>query len=1128
MKKYKMFMRANSVNISKKKGTFKDKNNNININVINKRRIDDIIYFLSDEIKQYQQLIKILGPHHKNVECLYEKILSRLSGNNYEIIQFILNKRKRTNEELIIVKTFLSTMKYLSSMINLIDTDKILFSLSIYLKMESKSQDTILFRYGNKGKKFYILLSGRVTILLLKETKVKMSFFKYVLHLFLLKMMKENELVKKTIIANYKNKFHLDEKSFEVFFEKIVEFAEKRFGKDAKNKQDDNKDEINEESLEDSEDIDGKGENSKESPIKKVNTLQFNYLLSNDTSKYKFEIKDNIRIDSKIEEIKNNLAKINKRKSIGHHSPLKRNNLLESIKLSNLSNSEYSEIGTSLFKKEEELKEIVSYYLHLKEVLGNVRKNKISLKDYIRDTYINSIHKKEIKEDEFVEKEQLIIFTYHEIVQKTKGDTFGELALQHEDSKRTATIIANTDIILGYLTKSDYETCLSEIEIKRRKTEVNFIMSFSIFDKMNWINFENKYFNYFKREFYSQGETILKQGEKISKIIFIMDGQFEIKSSLSILSLYKILRQKTNYSFKKINIRIKKKLNNIRLYICNNKDILGLNDSCFYGLHGEQISFITATCISNKSIAFILDKSILDDLQNKMSEINENLKQVINKREEVMIDRLTSIFNQLIKNKKLDIIDKQSSIANKNNTRNTKNNSSILNNNKSNNVFNNNKNTEYFSPYQNFILSAKHRETSPISIYIQNKIDTNSRNENQMIEQSSTQDKKEISNQKYLIKMNLSDCEEYKNNNILRENEIIYNIDDMEYKKRITNIMARKNNMHEKVNPRVYLKSAVTIRELNEKKNVKEKMKNLYKPLNNIIHKEYNCLFNWIDYNKRVSRSYKKIGIEENENKNLITNINTNNDDYKRRESEFGDSKKFSFSSDNQEDKDDKEDKEEKVLIKLSKKKVRFSENISNDNSDIVIGLKKDKNTKKRRTLKNLEKEEELKKQLQSNLKNLKKGNSKSIKLFTRPNYNNNKYMNNKVDKYTNTEYNISSNNKINIFKKSFSTSKSKIYLNNRVKNNENYLKQILGTRYRNQEDEFISRTEKKILKEIDKYNENIKKNNEIKLKYSKKNSEKRIFSQYRNKDYNSEDGYDLLSSNNFNIKNLKKIYRKK
>ena len=122
-------------------------------------------------------------------------------------------------------------------------------------------------------------------------------------------------------------------------------------------------------------------------------------------------------------------------------------------------------------------------------------------------------------------------------------------------------------------------------------------MSFAIFDQMNWISFENKYFNYFKREYCYQGETILSQGKSINKIYFIMDGQFEITSTLSIVSLYKLIRQKTNYSFQKLKFKLKKNLNNIRLCICNNKDIIGLNDCYFYGALGEKISFVNATCI---------------------------------------------------------------------------------------------------------------------------------------------------------------------------------------------------------------------------------------------------------------------------------------------------------------------------------------------------------------------------------------------------------------------------------------------------------------------------------------------------------------------------------------------------
>ena len=258
------------------------------------------------------------------------------------------------------------------------------------------------------------------------------------------------------------------------------------------------------------------------------------------------------------------------------------------MKLNSTHNSNMINLGLPLFSNEEEVKEILSFYTHLKESLKNFKKIKMSVNDYIRDTYIYSSYCKILEEDLYNKKEQFIIYLYYEIIQKNKGDTFGELALQHEDSKRTATILTNTDCILGYLSKNDYETCLSEIELKRRKNEVNFIMSFAIFDQMNWISFENKYFNYFKREYYYQGETILKQGVPINKIYFIMDGQFEITSSLSIASLYKIIRQKTNYSFQKMKIHVKKKLNNLRLCICNNKDILGLNDFCFNGLLGDR------------------------------------------------------------------------------------------------------------------------------------------------------------------------------------------------------------------------------------------------------------------------------------------------------------------------------------------------------------------------------------------------------------------------------------------------------------------------------------------------------------------------------------------------------------
>ena len=1047
MPKVKSFLRANTVNTPYLKNSNIQRKNNLVLNSLNKKRIEDSIYNLSEDIKKYQHDLKLLGPHHKSVEILYEKILSKLSDNNHEIIQIILNKKKRTNEELIIIKTFLSTMKYLSSMIKIIDTDKILFSLSVYLKMESKNKDSILFRYGSKGRKFYILLSGQVTILLLKETKVQMTFLRYFMHLLQLKMMKEDELVRKTIVANKNFKYRLDERIFDTFYEKLLKYAALN-SKNQKDQKEEEKNENEEESLEESEQLSEKENKNKIKELlhnKRNSTIQLNYLCSNfnermNSKSYKYAITDIIQEEDNI--------KFDKRISVRFVTP-NRQNIINSVQLSPLSNNSLTSIGPPLFYKEEDIYEIYSFYLYLRDSLCLLNKGKISVKDYIRDTYINSNYSKMIKENKFYNKDNFIIYLYYEIVQKNKGDTFGELALQHEDSKRTATILTNTDCILGYLLKNDYESCLSEIELKRRKNEVNFIMSFAIFDQMNWISFENKYFNYFKREYCYQGETILSQGKSINKIYFIMDGQFEITSTLSIVSLYKLIRQKTNYSFQKLKFKLKKNLNHIRLCICNNKDIIGLNDCYFYGALGEKISFVNATCISNKCIAFTIELSILKELQHKMSEINDNLKEIINKREKVMLDRLISIFYQLIKKREINVVDKKKQKTDKNKNNNNK--GFILNNNQINYILNSNKNEENYSPYRNVYLSAKYREIRPLSKIEKKKLITSGR-ESDLLNENIIQRRRIFSTNGYNNKMNLN----LENNNSNRIDTDI-DMDKIDYKKKITDIMVIKETIPKKDNPRIFLKSAVSIRELNEKNNVKKKLKNLYLPLNTIIHKEYNNLFSWIDYTKKLSESYKKNNYEENQKE--ISNKNEEN----KKESEFGnDSKRLSFSSDNN-DKDN-------IINKNENNNFEIINEEKNKNIPL-IRKEKGRNKNIRKTLKNLiiEKEKKDKK---------KKRVSESHDIYDT-------YIAKKKNKNENNY-----NDRINIIKYYYNLSNPKKFIHDKKISNELYLKQILGTKYKNQEDEFISKAEKKIIKQINTYILDLKKRNEAKIKFIKKNKE--------------------------------------
>ena len=791
--------------------------------------------------------------------------------------------------------------------------------------------------------------------------------------------------------------------------------------------------------------------------------------------------------------------------------------------------------------------------------MANIRKDKISLKDYINNTYINSIFRKDINEDDDVEEEQYVIYTYHEIVQKNKGDTFGELALQHEDSKRTATILATTDIILGYLTKNDYEACINEIQLKRRKHEVNFIMSFSIFDKMNWVTFEKRYFNFFKREFYSQGEVVLKQGEKINKLIFIMNGQFEITSSLSLNSLYKIIRQKTNYSYQKMNISSNSKKNSLRLSISNNKDIIGLNDCSFLGIFNEEISFITATCISNKSYTFTLDKTILENFKNKLVEIKQNIKQLNKKREKVMVDRLTTIFEQLVKNKKIKKMVKESIISNQNKNSSVENNNNSAMNNyiKSKQLSDNNKRNEEILPqYRNFLLSARFRRSRALTKFNENKLNINFLLENNFSKEYLATERNAFSSKKYR-KKDLK-FEENKNS-VYKLIDTEYNIDSLKYKKKITNIMAVKENMPQKLNPRIYLKSAVTIRELNEKTNIREKMKNLYLPLNNIINKEYINLFNWVDYNKKMFDNYKKIkddgqiikietinnfkeefrktNTERNRNRTYNLNFDSKKKETKierlkekekekDKNSEFGDSKKLSFSSDNEENKNEKNEIENQKLY--NSRYEGSHKNIGNN----IFSSKRNINLKVRRTLKSLELEEEIKNMILKNIKNKNKENNFKNK---NPFEDSIEKKNSSSGKYINTEFIRSPYNKMSLFKNPFNSTKSKKNLKSKAKLNESYLKQILGTRYRNREDEFISRTEKKIVKEINDYNADLKRKKEIKLKFSKKakenknkNKKKINSSRYMNGDFENENDKDLLMSHNFNIRNLKKSYEKK
>ena len=153
----------------------------------------------------------------------------KLTPLNNQTIQYILSCKLRTPNMLTILNAFLSTMKFLSVSADNEDKEKLLYSLSFCLKMDKKQNGSVIFRYGNKGTRFYIVLGGEVSVLILREKIVQLNNLNYLKYLLYLKVIKEEELAKKIICTNPKSKFKISEKHLDTYYDEILAFINKYY-----------------------------------------------------------------------------------------------------------------------------------------------------------------------------------------------------------------------------------------------------------------------------------------------------------------------------------------------------------------------------------------------------------------------------------------------------------------------------------------------------------------------------------------------------------------------------------------------------------------------------------------------------------------------------------------------------------------------------------------------------------------------------------------------------------------------------------------------------------------------------------------------------------------------------------
>ena len=172
---------------------------------------------LKDIEKQNEELKKNSNQNQVNQNNNVKNFLNIPFMNSkytkYEL-EYIFTKTLRNKYDIIYLQHYLTNFKTLISGLTqkklLSDPRQLLGQISKYLKSEHFSNNQIVFRFGERGDKFYMILSGKVAILIPSPIKMFMNKTNYLNYLYKLLCLKEYGLLIKIIDKNF-SKFHMFE-----------------------------------------------------------------------------------------------------------------------------------------------------------------------------------------------------------------------------------------------------------------------------------------------------------------------------------------------------------------------------------------------------------------------------------------------------------------------------------------------------------------------------------------------------------------------------------------------------------------------------------------------------------------------------------------------------------------------------------------------------------------------------------------------------------------------------------------------------------------------------------------------------------------------------------------------------
>ena len=608
--------------------------------------------------------------------------------NLFKIVLEFLSKSIRKESEVRIIVSYLFSMQGLTNLLlktispETNDRDKNLlnnlFALSRTLAYEKFPKDYILIHFGEKGSKAYINLSGEVAVLIKKQYKIKLSEDEYLYYLANLIKNNEYELANIVMNENYKTLpiEIIDDINEQDYDKKVIpSVSVKELGQFTSFKND-----------------------SEEKPsfhnIYKKKTFKENTILRipKRSSEKLNEIimpkihRSKLRLNQENEKLKalsppskilaSSLLKKYDLKFIGKKL-LNRCSLEEYINRVNVIKSYDFKENKYITEKEndkndeennEEKKEDKKEDNNNtdKNEDKNVDKNKEKEKDKDKDK-----DKKEDEEEEIMEEEKEIenienkayfsIYLYIHIVNLSKGSLFGEMALNHKNSLRNATIITLDECHCGVLNKKSYNNCLKNGAEKNLYDILYFIVELPIFKGIQPGVFLKKYYTSLSLNSINKSYKIITQGEKPEYITLLKSGQYTIYTYNSLYNItnlmiyYMKINRKTKKNdelFNKIIMSIKttNKLlienekfriyyfskNNFKVGEISCPDIIGYKE--YIDKEGKYAFSIESKAL--KGDFFILKNTFYEEMMKKNEIVRNNQQELYSSKIDLLLERL--------------------------------------------------------------------------------------------------------------------------------------------------------------------------------------------------------------------------------------------------------------------------------------------------------------------------------------------------------------------------------------------------------------------------------------------------------------------------------------------------------